>query len=177
MNVLRKTLLLALVVGVVAPIAGCGKKKPDGLPDLQPTTVTITVDGKGLANANVTFQPVDSKANSWVPAGITDSAGKAEIKTSGNFKGAPEGAYKVVVSADDEIDYGEDGPPPKDDPAALEDWNRKANPDKWKRYSPVEIKYTNVADTPLEANVQAGKNAFDFDLGASAHDEVKQEKK
>ena len=177
MNFLKKTLLLALVVGLVAPIAGCGKKKPDGLPDLQPTTVSMTVDGKGLANANVTFQPVDPKANPWVPAGITDASGKAEIKTSGQFKGAPTGDYKIVVSADDEIDYGEDGPPPKDDPAALENWNRNAHPDSWKRYSPIELKYTNVADTPLEASVQNGKNAFDFDLGSSAHDEVKQEKK
>lgn len=176
MKLMRNAIAAALVLAMTAPLVGCGKKKPDGMPDLQPTTISLTVDGKGLANANVILQPEDAKANKWVPAGLTNANGVAEIETTG-FKGAPEGSYKVVVSADEEVDYGEDGPPPKDDPAALEEWNRKANPDKWKRYSPVENQYTNAGTTPLTITIAAGKNAQDFDLGASAHDEVKQDKK
>jgi|BioPla2DNA2_1021312.scaffolds.fasta_scaffold50952_2 hypothetical protein len=178
MTLLKKALILTFAVGMAAPLVGCAEKKPDGMPDLHPTTVTLTVDGKGLAEANVTLMPADSQASQWVSAGVTDSSGKAEIKTSGQYSGAPVGNYKVVVSAKEEVDYGEDGPPPpREDAAALEDWSRKANPNSWKRYSPVAIQYTNVAETPLEASVQAGKNAFDFDLGAATRDEVKQEKK
>ncbi len=176
MKFMRNALVIALALGLTAPLVGCGKKKPDGMPDLHPTTISIIVDGKGIANANVTLQPEDAKTNKWVPAGTTDNKGVATISTSG-YKGAPVGNYKVVVSADEEIDYGEDGAPPKDDPAALEAWNRKANPNNWKRFSPVEVKYTNVGSTPLTIAIAAGKNEQEFDLGTSTRDEVKQDKK
>ena len=177
MKQLKTAIYFALAVGLLLPLTGCGKKKPDGLPDLNQTTLTIIVDGKGLEGANVTLQPADSQGNKWVPSGTTDSSGKVEMKTSG-FKGAPAGSYKVVVSAKEEIDYGEDGPPPaKDELDALEKWNRSAHPNTWKRYSPIDVKYTNVADTPLEITIQSGKNAQEFDLGSSGKTEVKQEDK
>lgn len=179
MKQLKSALALGLAIAVLAPLSGCGgKKKPEGLPSLEPTTLTFTVDGKGLANANISLQPVDNKSNKWVPSGKTDASGKVELQTGGPFKGAPVGEYKVVVSADEEIDYGEDGPPPsRDDAQAYEDWSRKSDPNKWKRYSPVDAKYTNMADTPLSITIQAGKNAQEFDLGASTKAEVKQDKK
>ncbi len=177
MRLTNKTSAFLAAAMLVGAFVGCGEKKPDGLPPLQPATLTFTVDGKGLAKANITLQPVDAKANKWVPTGITDENGKAEIKTGGNFKGAPEGDYKIVVSADEEIDYGEYGPPPKDDPDALEKWNRSVDPTKFKRFSPVELKYTNVAETPLTITIQSGKNEQSFDLGSSTHEEVQQDKK
>lgn len=176
MKLMRNTLVIALALGLTVPLVGCGKKKPDGMPDLQPATVSIIVDGKGISNANVILQPEDAKANAWVPAGTTDETGKATISTNG-FKGAPEGNYKVVVSAPEEIDYGEDGAPPKDDPAALEAWNRKADPSSWKRYSPVSTEYTNAASTPLTITIASGKNEQEFDLGETVREEVEQEKK
>ena len=166
----------ALIAMLAVLTVGCSEKKPDGMPELYPTTLTFTVDGDGLKNANITLQPVD-KSNTYVPAGVTDENGVAEIKTMGKFKGAPAGDYKVVVSADEEIDYGEYGPPPKDDPEALEKWNRSVDPTKFKRYSLIEPQYMNAAESPLDLTITTGKNETGFDLGPVARVEVEQEKK
>ncbi|MDO5308667.1 MAG: hypothetical protein Q4G03_04140 [Planctomycetia bacterium] len=154
---------------------GCGKaKKPAGMPDLFPTTITVTLDGKGLEDATVTLIP--GEKSSYIPSGVTDKSGKVEIKTSGQFKGAPAGDYKIIVSAPEQIDYGEAGPPPTD-PDALEKWNRSVDPTKFKRFSPIEVKYTDPSQTPLTITIASGKNEQTFDLGAAVSDEVKYDDK
>ena len=94
---------------LVASLGCGGKKLPDGMPKPQPTTITLTLDGKGLADANVSLIPADD-SNQWTALGQTDGSGVAEMKVDGQYKGAVPGEYKVVVSAKDEVDYGEFGP-------------------------------------------------------------------
>ena len=49
MRIINKTSALLATAMLVGAFVGCGEKKPDSLPPLQPTTLTFTVDGKGLA--------------------------------------------------------------------------------------------------------------------------------
>lgn len=167
--------LLALVAAF-----GCGGEKlPAGMPKPQPTTITLTLDGKGLADASVTMIPADG--GQYTAVGTTDASGVAEMKTNGKFKGAVPGEYKIIVGAKDEIDYGELGPPPTGDPAALEKWNidveKSGGMAQFKRYSLVSTEFTDVENTPLTLTVADGKNAETFDLGASAREEVEVEEK
>jgi hypothetical protein len=55
----------------------------------------ITLDGKPLAGATVTFQPVDKKGN--MATGKTDEAGNYVLRTA-DADGALPGKYKVTVS-------------------------------------------------------------------------------
>lgn len=166
--------LLALVAAF-----GCGGEKlPAGMPKPVPTTITLTLDGKGLADASVTMIP---DSGSYAAVGKTDSNGVAEMKTDGKYKGAVPGSYKVVVGAKDEIDYGEFGPPPTDDPVALDKWNRDVDAAggaaAFKRISLVSQEFTAADATPLTLTVGEGKVAETFDLGASVREEVEVEEK
>lgn len=80
MTLLKKALILTFAVGMAAPLVGCAEKKPDGMPDLHPTTVTLTVDGKGLAEANVTLMPADSKLASGFPPALLTAPEKQKLK-------------------------------------------------------------------------------------------------
>lgn len=178
---MRLTKLLVAAPALLALVAafGCGGEKlPAGMPKPVPTTITLTLDGKGLADASVTMIP---DSGSYAAVGKTDASGVAEMKTDGKYKGAVPGSYKVVVGAKDEIDYGELGPPPTGDPAALEKWNidveKSGGMAQFKRYSLVSTEFTDVENTPLTLTVADGKNAETFDLGASAREEVEVEEK
>ncbi len=166
--------LLALVAAF-----GCGGEKlPAGMPKPVPTTLTFKLDGKGLADASITMIP---ESGSYTAVGKTDASGVAEMKTDGKYKGAVPGAYKVVVGAKDEIDYGEFGPPPTDDPVALDKWNRDVDAAggaaQFKRISLVAQEFTAADTTPLTLTVGEGKVAETFDLGGSVREEVEVEEK
>jgi len=166
---------------LVAALGCGGKKLPDGMPKPQPTTITPTLDGKGLADANVSLIPADD-SNQWTALGQTDGSGVAEMKVDGQYKGAVPGSYKVVISAKDEISYGEFGPPPTDDPAAMEKWNRDVDAAggaavAFARTSVVPQEFAAVDTTPSTITVKDGKNAETFDLGASTREEVEVEVK
>ena len=160
----------------LATTFGCGGEKlPDGMPKLTPAALTFTVDGKGLADANITMIPDDG--GRWTAVGKTDKSGVAEMKTDGKYKGAAPGSYKIIVSAPDEIDDGEYGPPPTDDPAALDAWNRKVEGVQFKRTAVVSQEFGDVEATPLTLTVADAKVAETFDLGASVREEVEVEEK
>ena len=179
---MKLTKLLVAAPALLALVAafGCGGEKlPAGMPKPQSTTITLTLDGKGLADASGTMIPADG--GQYAAVGTTDANGVAEMKTDGQFKGAVPGEYKIIVGAKDEIDYGELGPPPTGDPAALEKWNidveKSGGMAQFKRYSLVSTEFTDVENTPLTITVKDGKNAETFDLGASAREEVEVEDK
>ncbi|MBQ9801297.1 MAG: hypothetical protein IJO40_15360, partial [Thermoguttaceae bacterium] len=101
---MKLTKLLVAAPALLALVAafGCGGEKlPAGMPKPVPTTITLTLDGKGLADASVTMIP---DSGSYAAVGKTDASGVAEMKTDGKYKGAVPGSYKVVVGAKDEID-------------------------------------------------------------------------
>lgn len=180
---MKLTKLLVAAPALLALVAafGCGGEKlPAGMPKPQSTTITLTLDGKGLADASLTMIPSDG--GQYTAVGTTDASGVAEMKTNGKFKGAVPGSYKVVVGAKDEIDYGEFGPPPTGDPAAMEKWNRDVDAAggaavAFTRTSVVPQEFAAADTTPLTITVGEGKVAETFDLGASVREEVEVEEK
>jgi hypothetical protein len=91
-SVLSGCLLLAPAV------IGCGRAQPK----LAPVSGRVTVQGKPLANVNVTFQPT-AKAGSGAEAGMgssgtTDGSGRFQMKTFDNKPGAVIGTQVVGLA-------------------------------------------------------------------------------
>ncbi len=78
-------------------VAGCNKGGSDA-PPLVPVSGTVTLDGKPLANASVTFLPVSSTRGGRSPYGFTGPDGRYELMYDNEHKGAPEGQFEVVCN-------------------------------------------------------------------------------
>lgn len=81
-------------------IAGCGKGVVQPDPSVVVTGV-VTMDGKPLAKATVRFVPEDGAKQGFGGAGITDSAGKYELRSlvgEDAAVGTPPGKYKVIIT-------------------------------------------------------------------------------
>jgi hypothetical protein len=81
-------------------IAGCGKSVAPPDPSVVVTGV-VTMDGKPLPKATVRFIPQDGANQGFGGSGVTDSAGKYELRSlAGNEAavGTPPGKYKVIIT-------------------------------------------------------------------------------
>lgn len=94
---------MAFVCGLgalVLSFSGCGKPAGIKLPPTTPFRGTVTLDGKPLEGAGLTFMPISEK--SFLAVGKTDASGKYELQTvassSAPVKGAIPGDYKVKIS-------------------------------------------------------------------------------
>jgi len=123
--------VLALVVGLV----GCGSSNPELAGKLGMVTGTVTLDGSGLADAQVTFTPADSSSGGS-STGTTDASGRYELYYAAGEPGAWIANHTVSIS---KIESEETG-----------------------TFEHVPPKYN--VDSELTANVQAGDNEFDFAL-------------
>ncbi len=87
------TAMRYLVLLAVVMLAGCGSGQPLGQ-----VTGTVTLDGQPLGNVLVIFAPSrGSESQSSRSVGISDAAGKFELKTEDGSLGALVGAHRVVV--------------------------------------------------------------------------------
>lgn len=91
-----------LVLCLAAGLAGCGGE-PE-VPGLVPVTGKVTLDGKPLDRAQVTFVPTGTDGRTAIAS--TDATG-AFAMTTNNTKGAMPGSYRVAVS----YIVGRDGQP------------------------------------------------------------------
>jgi hypothetical protein len=109
---------------------------------LAPVIGKVTVNGKPLTTGSVSFRPDTSKGNKsqHQPNGAIDSEGNYELFVPPVRKGAPLGAYKVVVTA-------------FDDP-----WPGKP------LKSFVDMKYANEKTTPLRIEVVEKPEPGRYDL-------------
>ncbi|NQT15322.1 MAG: hypothetical protein HQ582_21375 [Planctomycetes bacterium] len=82
-----------LVVCVSVAIAFCMTGCFGGGPELGTVTGTVTLDGKPLAEAQVTFQPKDGSYS----VGTTDSAGRYELEYTRDKPGAIVGSHIVRI--------------------------------------------------------------------------------
>lgn len=93
-----------VILGVVAGLEGCGS----GRPKTVPVTGVVTLDGKPVEGANVTFYPdTGQSAGTAQPkktdqvtrpaTGTTDKEGKFTLKTFEPGDGALPGKYKVTI--------------------------------------------------------------------------------
>ena len=78
-------------------LVGCGQQLPDNLPALQQCTLTLTSQGKPLAEASVSLIPLTNEHGQWIAGGVSDANGKVVPIVQGKYKGVPLGKYKVVV--------------------------------------------------------------------------------
>jgi hypothetical protein len=87
---MRKVMIMFLAV---LPIAGCGS---DEGPSRVSVTGTITHSGKPLEGANVSFVPLDPKAET--PGMATTATDGSYALVFGDRSGVAPGNYRVVVS-------------------------------------------------------------------------------
>jgi hypothetical protein len=83
-----------LLAALSLPLTGCGGTATN--PNLVPVTGTITLDGKPLAGASVTFVGIGATPGEGA-TGLTDEAGKYELAHFRAGAGAMPGEYKVVI--------------------------------------------------------------------------------
>jgi hypothetical protein len=88
---------LVVVAALLVFAVGCGGGRDSSLPDLVPVSGTVTLDGKPLAGAIVTFLPVGAtKGRSCY--GVTGADGRYELMENEKSKGAPVGEFSVLVN-------------------------------------------------------------------------------
>jgi hypothetical protein len=127
-------------------LAGCGS--PDGV------TVTgrVTLDGRPLPNAEVTFHPLgDTKGLGG--SAVTDADGRYELVSARVNKGVAPGEYRVVVSRR----LRPDGSPPDPNVPPIESDARETLP----------AAYSRLDASTLTARVSREKPAHDFALTAA----------
>jgi len=153
--------IFPLILAVLS-IAGCtgNDGKPKDLPPLFPCEITVTQDEKPLAGATISLETSGGTNVIYIPSGITDESGKAEISTYG-FKGAPAGTYKVVVRKT----IVEDVKQVTDAYGDLVNDNGVA-------YRTVEAKFSKPDTTPHEIEVTNSKKMTQatFDVGKAIKD-------
>jgi hypothetical protein len=155
----RAGLLLALVVVVgCQPVA----ETPSNLPPLLPLEVTVLQEGKPVSGAFVRLLPPDPNMP-WSCGGTTGENGVAVIKTIGEYDGAPEGEYKVVISKLELPKLPEsslsnlDAPPPSTGSEGV---------------NLIDPKYSRPNTTPLKVKVAEGNATASFDVGPAVREKV-----
>ncbi|MGN6133038.1 MAG: carboxypeptidase-like regulatory domain-containing protein [Aureliella sp.] len=130
----------SVCVVLCAMAAGCGSSGPQ----LADVTGTVTLDGKPVPNAIVTFNPVEPGGSNSL--GKTDAQGNYRLEFSQDRKGAMIGKHEVEIttkkiSPDEMPDSGE----------AVESV-----------YVPIPAKYRKRGE--LTAEVKNQRNEINFDL-------------
>ncbi|MGL4550733.1 MAG: hypothetical protein ACRC33_06060 [Gemmataceae bacterium] len=99
---MRRVRCFGLVAAMMA--AGC---QPPG-EKLAPVSGVITAAGKAVPSGTVTFYPDGAKGNKSAhqPNGVLDADGRFEMYVPPDRKGAPPGAYRIVVYAVDDPQPG-----------------------------------------------------------------------
>jgi hypothetical protein len=122
---------------------GChfGPAKPEGFPKLHPCELTILQDGTPLQESRVTLFPHDEDQKDWGTFGLTNTEGIVRFYTYGQWKGVPEGNFKVTVVKQ-----------------LVED------PDI--TYTLIDEKFAEPETTPFELEIK-GKTTQTFDVGSA----------
>jgi len=124
-------------------VAGCGSKAKT-----IPTSGVVTLDGEPLADARVTFNPLD--ASGRMAFGNTDSQGRFTLSTFKEGDGALAGQYRITVTI-----VG-----PTQEASAKLATDLKAMMKERERLSKLKLKeipktYQSVASTPLQQTIPA----------------------
>ncbi len=137
---------VAAAVAIVAALlaSGCSRPMP-----AYPVSGRVTLDGKPLVDAQISFRPAQGPE----AFGVLDGEGRYRLSTRAAGDGAVAGKHAVTVS---QLTVGlalEPGVPPrleKPTPGAM----------------PVPEKYLRAETSGLSATVAPGVNTFDFNLTA-----------
>jgi len=118
---------------------------------LYPVTLTIQQEGQPLSGAIVRLIPQDTGA--WNVGGTTDAQGRAVIQTHGQFNGAPEGTYSVVLAKQETVN-----PMPLDIQQNTLDvqleWIQKNPNAKAESFDLISPEFQSPETTPLKVQVE-----------------------
>jgi len=138
--------------------SGCGSDGPI------PVAGKVTVDGKPIGNAGVTFHPQDGKGRPATAETADD--GTYKLTTINPGDGAMKGDYRVTIVWEEPVHpylAMRDGAPGKE---ALrkeyEDWKAKHQA----KSSPIPAQYAAPTSTPLKQTVPAPGGAANFDISS-----------
>ena len=149
---LRRISFCFVVCSLLVGLSGCGGGAEDtSLPTTVPVSGTVTLKGKPLVSATVTFVP-QGETKGVECVGFTDDAGKFQLKQIRGAEGAPPGSYKVVINhfvKGDGSPIKIDGSEPPANLGAVES---------------LPIKYSSFLDSKLTAQVNDAGGEFNFDL-------------
>jgi len=164
----RVIVFLFLFLSFLLPVGCNSGSRPDGLPKLYPVTLRLEQDGKPLAGATVIL----SSEIKWSCGGISDDNGVVQVRTHGQFSGAPLGRYKVAVSKIKSSGTAVDVSGTKSftemrelEAQAVKE--QQTTGDFGSTTYFVERQFSSPATTPLEIEVVAGKNDFKLDCGSA----------
>lgn len=160
-----------VLIALGAAVGGCGPSTPK----TYPVTGTVTLDGKAVPGATVTF--ISDVATDKSAATTTDAQGKYAMSTFKQGDGAVPGKYKVIVAkyqkGAEENPYG-DNPPEavEQTPDAISAAYGKgyAGPPKGNQAKPVKEwndipdKYGDMAKSGLTCTVEAKPTTYDIEL-------------
>lgn len=124
---------------ILSTAVGCGSR--DSLPSVRGT---VTLNGKPLPNARVSFYPVKGRA----ALGVTDKAGRYQLQTSNDVHGVEEGEYRVTITTERPSTPGK-GPDAESVPGSPE---------------LLPPSYSSLESSEIIRRVEAGKNRFDFSI-------------
>jgi len=163
-----KQLLTLFPCVLILFVAGCGEKRPDGMPPLHPTSFTFKQDGVPLEGAMVTLIAQDAANSQWSLGGATDRNGVLRVQTQG-FNGAPAGNYKIVVT---KTETEGTAAAATEESSDLGGSRPVAAAGGQKSFYLVDSKYRSAGTTDLEFEIKPGRNAETFDLGPAVRDEI-----
>lgn len=160
-----------VLIAMATTIGGCGPSTPK----TYPVSGTVTLDGKALPGATVTF--ISDAASNKAAATTTDAQGKYSMSTFKQGDGAVPGSYKITVAkyqrGAEESPYGDKPPEPVEQtPEAISAAYGKgySGPPKGnvakgpKEWNDVPDKYGDLAQSGLTFTVEAKPNTYDIPL-------------
>jgi len=154
------TQFLRLLLVIALWMVGCGGPEVPFLKDLVPATGRVTLDGKPLSGATVTFSPDIAVEGGRFATGVTDANGVYELAvmvsgiTPEQSKGALPGEYVVSISR---VEMPDVPPAPEGSEEAgafSEEMGKQL----------VPSQYTDPQTSKLKATVAAPKAENNFDL-------------
>jgi hypothetical protein len=152
-----RSLLVSFFFLVLLTAIGCGGKAADAVK----VEGVVTLDGKPLSGATITFYPVE-ESGGHSASGRTDSDGSFRLTTYRTDDGALPGEYKVIVEVKEATEGQLVGRDPKtfteeEKRAArmgtMTPQGKKAAAEKKKPASEVPAIYRDVKSTPLREKV------------------------
>lgn len=139
--------VLLIISGFLVGCGGAPAATP--LPETVPVTGIITLDGKPISAAAVTFIP-QGQTKGIECQGTTDEGGRYQLQQQHGAEGAPPGNYKVVISR---LLRGDGTPLPEEGAGAGGIAVESLSP----RYSDVRV-------SQLTAVIPQAGGEFNFDL-------------
>ena len=101
-----KSVSLLIYPLIISMAAGCGGS-PNDMPELGTVSGTLTLDGKPISGATISFYPLGGGRSA---AGLSDEQGNYSLQYNSSTTGAPVGEHEVTITTYQEgFEYGGEG--------------------------------------------------------------------